>query len=246
VQAPPPPPPPPMAMAVASPMRMAEKTSADEIVVTAEKQIAPRNLGDYKLYELPEPTRVASRQIKQVQFLDKRAVSFQRIYRFKFSPREVLYQRRGGEQRRPARTILRLKNDATHGLGLPLPEGHAAVYEQSSAGAPLYAGGDQVRDIPIGLPWDLEIGGANDVGVRTRLVKDVRPKKGARRVTVEIEVTNSKPVAADVELAQFPDAAYRISGESKSHVLREGLFVWPYKLQPGAHATFRYTLAFRG
>jgi hypothetical protein len=56
---------------------------------------------------------------------------------------------------------------------------------------------------------------------------------------------NAKTTTANAELAYLPQAGVRLTGESKAHKLREGLFVWPYALAPGGEATFRYSLAFK-
>ena len=67
-------------MAAPPPMAAMAMRAMDTVVVTGSK-IAPRDLGDYKLYPLNEPTDVAARQTKQVQFLEAGAVPFARVYR---------------------------------------------------------------------------------------------------------------------------------------------------------------------
>jgi len=50
----------------------------EEITVTAARRAEPKveqeQLGDLKLYRIPEPTTIASLQVKQVRLLDRAAV----------------------------------------------------------------------------------------------------------------------------------------------------------------------------
>ena len=73
----PPPPPPPLPLPAASDMEVGG--FVEEAVVTAQRRkLAEQSeLGDYKLYTLPEPVTVGARQTKQVAFLDQKAVAFQ-------------------------------------------------------------------------------------------------------------------------------------------------------------------------
>ena len=61
-----------------------ESSEVDEIIVTGSRvtrKLAEQGeLGDYKIYTLPEPTTVAARQTKQVRFLDQPSVTYERVY----------------------------------------------------------------------------------------------------------------------------------------------------------------------
>src|SRR3546814_19227674 len=59
--------------------------NAREIMVSARK-VVEEHLGDLKLYRVPEPTTVASRQRKQVRLLDRAAVPVERIYTAEIGP----------------------------------------------------------------------------------------------------------------------------------------------------------------
>lgn len=241
---PPPPPPPPMPAAMASPMAEA-RMDKDGVMVTARKrEIAPRDLGDYKLYELAEPTRVSANQIKQIQFLDKQSVPFQRIYRYEIDPWAVI-QQPAPETPRKTTSIIRLKNDKASNLGLPLPEGRVAIYQVAN-GDPMFAGGDRAKDVPAGLPWDIVQGQTAEISAMPRVVADKRLSKSRRQVTIEVELVNNSAKAVDAETAYLPGGGFRLVSESKGHKLREGYFIWSYALPAGGSAKFTYTLSFDG
>jgi len=56
-------------------------SDGDIVVTGSSKRIETRDLGDVKLYALPEATTLAANQIKQVQFIDQSGVKVQRFYR---------------------------------------------------------------------------------------------------------------------------------------------------------------------
>ena len=128
-----------------------------------------RELGDYKLYAVPEPTTIAARQSKQVLFLGEARVPFTRVYTFTVDEDSIMDDN-DFQPRQPIVT-LRLQNKQSDGLGKPLPAGVVSVMESGGAGAVL-AGQDQIDDIPVGLPVELELGTAMDIWIDPRVTQE--------------------------------------------------------------------------
>ena len=149
---PPPPPPPPVAMAAmdAMPAPPPAMRAAGMVVVTAHKRVTQSNLGDYKLYTLAEPTTVAARQTKQVQFLDKPGVKFETVYVDRINAWPGYAP--DPEQQQPTTVTLRLENKAVSGLGEALPAGQVSV-RRPGDGRELFVGAYAVRDVPVGEPF---------------------------------------------------------------------------------------------
>jgi hypothetical protein len=150
----PPPPSPPPPPAPAAPPRPEES-----------------DLGDYKLYTLPEAVTVAARQTKQVQFLVQPEVAYTRVYRTWVSA----YEGRASGGGRP-QIVFETLNTEAEGLGRALPGGRVLVMADI-AGRRMAAGSATFRDNPIGLPLSLALGQALDVEVAPRVV-EFRPGKG--------------------------------------------------------------------
>jgi len=241
--APPPAPPPPPAMAYAAPM-MAARADIQEIMVTAQKRAQQSDLGDYKLYTLPEPTTVAARQTKQVLFLDETAIRFERIYAYR------LYAGAGkvSEEDIPdaADIVLRLQNTREAGLGKPLPSGVFAVMEADAAGRPILAGEHRAeRDTPVGLPLELTIGRAMDVTVSPRVVSNAEEKDGGR-YEVAVEFENRKPAPVVVQYRHAPYGLdFRVEKESERHGTKAGDVMWTLRLAAGEHRVLRYTVSYK-
>ncbi len=227
---PPPAPPPPVSQGFAAMSR----AGVEEIVVTAERRMAKQgDLGDYKLYTLPEPTTVAARQTKQVLFLDQKDVRFERIYAYRSEVGQ-------DENSSVAPTVvLRLQNEVAQGLGKPLPSGVVSVMEPGRGG-PVLAGEHRVKDTPVGLPLELEIGRAMDVAVVPRLIQ-MSSVDGETRVEVAVSLVNAKPVPVTVEYRQaVAGRGFRVVTESRPHGAKAGEPLWTLKLAPGQKAELRY------
>lgn len=233
---PPPPPPPPAPMAMAAPaMRMmAEAKMADDIVVTGSRREA---LGDYQLYVLNGRTDVASRQTKQVQFLQKSNVSVLRLMRY-------VAQGESSDNAQPTQVLLRTKNEEAQGLGDPLPRGTARVFAPASTGA-LYAGEGSTRDTAVGLKWEVSVGATSDVTVRETLASETSQSLAGdrRRITqdMQLELANATNAPLTIEIVQpVRGASQRISGESRRYAMQEGAPTWTITLPPNARETLTW------
>jgi len=141
-------------------------------------------LGDFKLYHIPEPVTLAARSQKQVALLERADVRFTTVYNDYISRYEFR-----GRASSPAYRILRLRNRAADGLGLPLPGGRLALFAQAG-GRPILLGEGDVGDYAVGE--EVEIGAGRSPAVRTEIVllsENVRE----RRHELSVTVTNGLP-----------------------------------------------------
>lgn len=218
--------------------------AAEEIMVTgARAKLAEQsNLGDYKLYTLPEPVTLNARQTKQVAFLDQKDVAFQRLYAVAMDS-DNDYDEVDAPFVTPD-VVLRLENKTANGLGKPLPSGALSAIE-TAEGRPTFAGEQAVRDVAVGEPMDLVIGRAMDVRARPRLVEESRLSKDRVRRTYELDLTNAKSVPVTVEIRHDPSAPrFKVISEPQKHDIRQGQVAWRVRLAAGEQQTFRYAVAF--
>ncbi len=228
---PPPPPPPPPAEAPVA-----------ELVVTAEKRQAVAGvLGDYKLYSLVEPTTVAARQVKQIRFLHQDSVKFEKLYVWRADPWPSAGE---DDDPSPAHVVLSLENKPASGLGLALPAGMVSV-RQSQAGDEYFIGEHGVRDVPVGEPFELEIGDASDVTMTRELKTDTTIGSGSGkrwRLGLAYTLTNARGEPATVEVRQDPSReGFKVIAESARHVLKNGADVWRVSVPANGTAQLTYT-----
>jgi hypothetical protein len=141
-----------------------------EVAADAQR-VMQEQLGDLKLYRVPETTTVASRQSKQVRLLDRSAIPVEAVY-----AAELASSNPAGSH--PASWLLRTKNNDANHLGLPLPSGRIAVFLQHG-GERLLAHESDVRDLAI----DEEVSATQDAdSYRVEIAN-------ARRETIPFELT---------------------------------------------------------
>ena len=219
--------PPPPAM-MASPI--------ETVVVTGEKKAEQRQLGDYKIYDLPEPTDMPAHETKQVLFLDQRDVPFERLYRYRVSDESP-------DGPNPATLVLRLTNKAEAGLGQPLPAGNVAVTEPGPGGAPIFIGQQAVHDTPVGLPVEIENGAVYSVTVRQTLADEKKTGSGdSQRVqrSFDFEIANDRSETVSFELWQdLYNGEARIVSEEAPHAVDRGAAIWRIELKPGERRQMR-------
>ena len=154
---PPPPPPPPAPMAaefdgadiIVTGARVARQNlaSASPVMVANEE-----NLGDLKLYRVPEPVTVAAKGQKQVAFLHKQGVSG----RFVYVQDCDAHDEEDESDLAPARILFATENTESRGLGAALPNGGLTLYEPTSEG-PQLAAETRLRDFAKGEEMELSL-----------------------------------------------------------------------------------------
>lgn len=111
-----------------------ENSAADIVVTGMARAAAPamvaneENLGDLKLYRVPEPVTVSARGQKQVAFLDRKGVTGRFVYVRDCDP----YNQEDASDLEPARILFATENSERRGLGAALPNGALTLYEPSS------------------------------------------------------------------------------------------------------------------
>ncbi len=214
----------------------------------AEAKVTQEQLGDLKLYRVPERTSVNSRQIKQVRLLDRQAIPVELIY-------SADVQANLESPPAPTRKLLRTRNDSIHHLGLPLPSGRVdAFYERG--GTPLLVKESALRDVAVNEEFEVAAGDAPDVQVTSALehthadlttLKDLPLIPGVvhlRSNTVDevnrLEVSNARRTPVSVELRlQIPDGAQIVRADH-TPTTRNGRPTFRLLVAAGDKATIRY------
>jgi hypothetical protein len=201
---PPPPPPPPPAPAI-----------------VAEQE----ELGDLKLYRVPEPVTVAAKSQKQVALLTRSGIKVEARYRQRFSSVRP-------QPAAPPRRVLVVQNRTAEGLGLPLPSGWLALFT-ADRGRPVLLGRGFVPDKAVGEEVEIEVGAS--LAVQTQ-VRDLRRSDSNQGVEIIVTNARAEPVRyeAEFETDGAPLAADVTLGT------RNGRPLWSVLVPPNGSATLRY------
>jgi hypothetical protein len=222
--APPPPPPPPAPMAMMAPPPPGE--NAEDIVVTGSHVARQEELGDFKLYRIPDVVTVASKAQKQVALLSKQAVPLRAVY-----VSDIV----GGDNEAAVLT-LRARNRVADGLGLPLPAGRATIFEQAG-GRSILVGDSTTDDKAVGEYVEFKLAATPQVSAEI----DELESKG-RTSLYELVVTNANswPIAYEAKIASSSGAA--IKGVGTALVKRDGKMLWTTTIPANGAARMRYRI----
>jgi len=198
IDIPPPPPPPPEVggrfdeeIVVAGYMDKAALRAPAAVMAVQE------DLGDLKLYRVPEPVTVASNSQKQVAMLEKTGVKVETVYR------SSIWSGMDDELLRPIR-VLKTKNRTQEGLGLPLPAGGVVLFGEGRE-RPVLLGEGSVDDKAIGEDVEIKLSEANGVFAHV-----VRTEGGDDHGDYELTVTNdqSQPIRFEAEFGTEGDELF--------------------------------------
>lgn len=229
VPPPPPPPPPPPAPPppiMAEALQRAPGLAGEDIIVTGARKARQEELGDFKLYRIEDPVTVAAKAQKQVAFLAKDAVQLAVIYVSEID---------GDTDQDPVLT-LRAKNSVANGLGVPLPAGQVAVFEQAG-GRPMLVGESSTDDKAVGE--DIEFKLEDTVGVSTG-IDDVEEKGRTARYRLTVTNANPWPIAYEAKLRG--DSGAKISADGVKLGKRDGVMIWTTTVPANGTAALDYRI----
>jgi len=201
----------PVAM-MRSAMAPEAELAEDSIIATGSREKARReDLGDYKLFRTPEPTTVAAYQTKQILFLDEAAIDVAKVHAFSFDPSSYENMSNNALEApiTPATVRYDIDNSADGTLGQPLPEGTIRVMTDHQGGS-FFLGADDIKDLAIGLPVEVEVAKSPAVAAQTTVQSAKRRRIGGGKyawtASLEHLLTNANDEAVLAEIAHGKDS----------------------------------------
>lgn len=210
--------------AAAAPQYQRYRPAGNGSLVAPGTESADRGrIGDFYLYPLGHRTTLAANQQKQVSFLSVGGVPARKIYQFRNGWLGA------SEEPQSAETAYRFSSARDGGLGDALPAGTVRLYVRNARGQPQFIGENSIDHTPMGSTLSIRTGDAFDVKVKPEVVKRERitsdewertaryrvtvPGQSPRVITVEqardyhrttmrYTITNARPDAVVVDLAQ--------------------------------------------
>ena len=210
--------------------------NVEDIVVTGSRMMARQeDLGDLKLYRIPEPVTVAANSQKQVAFLERPRVRVEMVYRQRlFAESE--------EDFRPADRVLVTRNRTAEGLGVPLPAGRVVLFAAGEA-RPVLIGEGHVEDRAVGEDVEIVVGEAT--GVMTRIDVVAEDEDGEWE-EYRLVVTNDQrqPVRFEGEFEHDRDDV-TFAPRGRRLPLRDGRPLWAVTVPANGTAALRYRITER-
>jgi len=209
-------------------IRSANLTSVSPITVLNASQ---EDLGDLKLYRIPEPVTVAANSQKQVALMNRPDVRIAMVYR------QGVYRSAdsmAAQVAAPATLVLTARNRIGDGLGLPLPAGRLALFGEQ-AGRPMLLGEGSVRDHAVGEEVEIEIGQAPGVNSQITLVREE-----TRWWHYRLTVTNDRAVPVSYQAILYHDPEEFRFGQRLGR--RGGWPMWAVTVPANGSVTLDYRI----
>ena len=190
-----------------------EMAAADGMV---RQKMASEAAFEYHLYSLDRPTTLKENQTKQVALLAADAIPVEKQYLLlNVAQLGGNYAARVGEtQRVNAEVRMKIKNEESSHLGIPLPSGVVRVYKSDSDGDAIFVGEDHIDHTPKNEQLNLMLGRAFDVTARGKQVSYERISDNVYENAYEIEVKNAKKEPITVTLREFVPGDWKMLEES--------------------------------
>ena len=198
----------------------------DNITVTGSRIATQEQLGDVKLYRLPEAVTIASNSQKQVAFLEKSGVAVDIVYRQRLDPEDD-----DGES--SAQRVLVTRNRTDEGLGVPLPAGSLQLFA-AAGGRPILLGQGAVNDRAVGEDVEIRLGAAD--GVRTR-IEELDEGDDWEHYRLTVSNDHAEQVRFEAEFEMDEDLRFR-PRERLSR--RDGRRLWAVTVPANGTVTLRY------
>jgi hypothetical protein len=191
-------------------------------LASVARMVEEEQLGDLKLYRVPERTTVGSRQAKQVRLLDRSDVPIE-IYDGADVPADRTLDKV------PVRRMVRTRNDLAHHLELPLPSGRVDSFAVR-ANSPLLLNETSLRDTANDEEVEFDVGGSSDLHVSA---------VGDREMS-RIDIRNARPTVANLELSLRVQDGDQLIAADHEVLKRNGKLVFKIRVDAGGSSTIRY------
>lgn len=235
-------PPPPSA-----PMMM----EADAIVVTGARiqrklmmsstpiavMATEEQLGDLKLYRVPERVTVAAKGLKQIAFLSKDTVRGDFLYATRCDAYAGL-----SDEPQPAALMFATVNDEKHGLGVAMPAGGFTLFEPGLAGEQL-VNEQNIRDYAVGQDVELTLADSTNVFGQCALsqVTDPDAKRG-QWLQMTARISNANSTAIRTRLIIGPSGEWEIKGGPGKPTLKNGEQMFEVRVPAGKIREFSWKI----
>ena len=174
-------------------------------------QMTQEAFSDYHLYSMNRKTTINNAQTKQVSLLEGTDVPT--LKRYVVEGQNYYYhnhQHPGAPIKDLVQVYYQFKNEATSGLGIPMPAGILRVYQQDSKGGVQFVGEDRIMHTPKDETLNIKIGNAFDVICERKQIDFQKIAPNVYEFEYEITLRNHKATAVAVEVNEPIGGTWRM------------------------------------
>ena len=199
------------------------------------QKLAERGFSEYHLYELPDRATVANNSVKQLALLQARAVPVTRkfVYDVEKNAEQVM-------------TTLEFKNEASAGIGVPLPAGTVRVYQRDRDGSLEFTGEDRIAHTAKNEIARVAVGGVFDVAVERKQTDFQQISPRETQATIQVTLRNHRDKAIDVTVVEHAYGDWEIAKSSHPAKKKDATTLeFAVRCPPEQPVTVSYTIRTR-
>ncbi len=198
-------------------------------------QVQERAFFEYHLYELPQRATLANNEVKQVALLNAEGVR---------SVRKFTYD--GSMDQDHVQVRMEFQNNASAGLGMPLPEGIVRAFQRDTDGSLELVGEDRIQHTSRGQTVRVAVGSAFDIAAERKQTNYSQVSGQVAEASYEITLTNHRKAAVDVTVIEHADGQWEILKSSMTQVKKDSrTFEFTVRCEPEKPVTVAYTIRTR-
>jgi hypothetical protein len=209
----------------------------------AQERMAQESFSDYHLYTLDRKTTVNNNETKQVSMLEATGFPVKKRY---IVDGQSFYYRNAQHPGSPIKDVVQVyyqfKNDASAGLGMPMPAGVVRVYQSDSKGGVQFVGEDRIDHTPKDEMLNLKIGNAFDVVSERKQVDFERISSNVYEMEYEVVIRNHKATPISVEVNEPIGGTWRMIRTSHEYTKTDA---WAAQFNLSVPADGAATLKYR-
>jgi hypothetical protein len=212
-----------------------------------------RAFGEYRMYNLPEPTTVASNQVKQVELITANKVPVTKTYLYDGA--QLTWYRNSpyvapspGQENKKVNVLIEVQNRAADQLGIALPAGKVRAYKKDSDGALEFIGEDTVPHTARDERVVLHIGDAFDIVGEHKQTRFTKVNDHEYLEDFEIKVRNHKKEDVTVKVLEKMVRSADWTVTTKSHdyeKIDSRTIIFPIKVPANKEVTVTYQVDYK-
>jgi len=222
--------------------RMEADMKVAQAAAPAER-MAQESFSDYHLYTLDRKTTVNNNETKQVSMLEATGFPVKKRY---IVDGQSFYYRNAQHPGSPIKDVVQVyyqfKNEASAGLGMPMPAGVVRVFQSDSKGGVQFVGEDRIDHTPKDEMLNLKIGNAFDVVSERKQVDFEKIASNVYEMEYEVVIRNHKATPISVEVNEPIGGTWRMIRTSHEYTKTDA---WAAQFNLSVPADGATTLKYR-
>lgn len=192
-------------------------------------------------YDIEKSVSLSNNAVKNISWVTAHGLKPTKNYRI--FPKNNITQNEEGVVIKPAvETWLSVKNDASQGLGVPLPNGRIKVFQKIASENLVYLGENKTPYIPVGKSLSLRVGSTNEITTDMRQTDFRRLGSQVVESGYRLDLKNVSKLPKVVTVFQNVTGEWSILRESHPHEEEDNRLLWTLTLKGQEEVSLRYRI----